>query len=70
MNYKRGDFVATVTGFYVMIIKEPTNSNNSTIYVGCDLDHIFFTHRGWFNRRATKEEKSRLIWLLSKKGYT
>ena len=70
MNYKRGDFVATHSGFYVMIIKEPTNSDNSIIYVGCDLTSIFFTQRGWFSRRATKEEKSRLIWLLSKKGYT
>lgn len=70
MNYRRGDIVATRFGDYVMIIKEQLSYNCAEVIAMCDEKKAYFTHRGWFNRLATKEEKARLFWLLQKKGYT
>ena len=70
MNYKRGDIVATDTGGYVMIIKEQISNDCAKIFAICDREKVYFSHHGWFDRLATKEEKARLFWLLSKKGYS
>ena len=70
MNYKRGDIVATSPGGYVMIIKEQLSYDCAEVFAICDTEKAYFYHRGWFSRLATKEEKARLFWLLSKQGYT
>lgn len=70
MNYRRGDIVATHSGGYVMIIKEPLSYDCAEVIVMCDEKESYFTHRGWFNRLATEEEKELLFLLLQKKGYT
>ena len=70
MNYRRGDIVATRFGDYVMIIKEQLSYNCAEVIAMCDEKKAYFAHRGWFNRLATEEEKTRLLLLLQKKGYT
>lgn len=70
MNYRRGDIVATNTGGYVMIIKEPLSYDCAEVFAICDMEKAHVTRRGWFNRLATKEEKARLFYFLQKKGYT
>lgn len=71
MNYKKGDVVATVTGFYVMIIKDQIESNCATVYAICDTEEVYLNcYRGWFSRLATEEEKDMLFQLLYKEGYS
>lgn len=70
MNFKKGDIVATQTGGYVMIIKEPLSYDCAKVFAICDVKRAYFGHTGWFSRLATKEEKARLLWLLQKEGYT
>lgn len=68
--YKKGDFVATHNGDYVMIIKEQLTSNCARIFAICIMNYAYFVSKGWFDRLATKEEKQRLINLLLQRGYT
>ena len=70
MNYRRGDIVATHSGGYVMIVKEPRSYDCAKIFAICDMREAYITQEGWFSRLATKEEKARLFYLLQKKGYT
>lgn len=68
--YKKGDFVATDSGEYVMIIEEQISFDCATIFVICTKDNLYFVSKGWFNRLATEEEKQRMINLLLQAGYT
>ena len=68
--YKKGDFVATNSGDYVMIIEEQISFDCAKVFVISTYNHIYFVNKGWFNRLATEEEKRRLINLLLQKGYT
>ena len=68
--YKKGDFVATDSGTYVMIIEEQISFDCAKVFVISTYNYIFFPNKGWFNRLATEEEKRRLINLLLQNGYT
>lgn len=68
--YKKGDFVATDNGAYVMIIEEQISFDCAKVFVICTYSQIFFVNKGWFNRLATEGEKRRLINLLLQRGYT
>lgn len=68
--YKKGDFVATNSGDYVMIIKEQISFDCAYIFAICSSNYVSFGGKGWFDRLATEEEKRRLINLLLQKGYT
>lgn len=68
--YKKGDFVATDTGKYVMILEEQISFDCGKVFVIHSDDYIYFPSKGWFSRLATEEEKRRLINLLLQNGYT
>lgn len=68
--YKKGDFVATNRGDFVMIIKEQISFDCATVFVICTKNNLYFASKGWFNRLATEEEKQRMINLLLQAGYT
>lgn len=68
--YKKGDFVATDSGRYVMILEEQISFDCAKVFVIHSDDNIYFPSKGWFNRLATEEEKRRLINLLLQHGYT
>ena len=68
--YKKGDFVDTNRGTYVMIIEEQISYDCAKVFVICNNNYIFFPNKGWFDRLATEEEKQRMTNLLLQNGYT
>lgn len=68
--YKKGDFVATNSGNYIMIIEEQISFDCAKVFVISDNNRIYFANKGWFSRLAAEEEKRRLINLLLQNGYT
>lgn len=69
MNYKKGDFVATDSGAWIFIVKEPIADDCAYMYASqCGV--CLESTRGWFSRFATPEERERLLDAIMKQGYS